>query len=204
MAQQDKIDITGNEDNFRTLKKIDTNFNRLFGSTMIQDADFTFTSTVAAQQMFNATTNGEVFIGNGVYEFETDFNMTGISATSGTFGFALGANNSLVIGSQGWYAIAMKSTLATEAATVSTYNVAANTALTAAGTGTVGWAHIKGIFRVTTPGNLQPQVSFSTITGAPTPSVKINSWFRVRQLSTISTDAVFGEPLPNSNGMNWS
>lgn len=202
MAQR-KIDRTGNESEFRTLAKIDQNFNDLFGSMIVQDADYTFTSTTAAQQMFNATTNGEVGIGIGTYEFETDFNMTGISATSGTFGFALGANNGLVIGSQGWYAIAMKSTLATEAATVSTYNVAANTALTAAGTGTVGWAHIKGVFRVTTGGNLQPQVSFSTITGGPTPSVKINSWFKVRMLSAISTDAVFGEPQPNSNGLNW-
>ena len=141
MAQQDKIDITGNEDNFRTLKKIDTNFDRVFGSAIIQYADYTFTSTVAAQQMFNATTNGEVFIGVGTFQFETMFNMTGISATSGTFGYALGANNGLVIASQAWDAIAMKSTLATEAATVSTFNVAANTALTAAGTGTVGWAH---------------------------------------------------------------
>ena len=59
---------------------------------------------------------------------------------------------------------------------------------------------------MTTPGNLQPQVSFSTITGAPTPSApKINSYFRVSgNSSNISTDAVFGQPTPNSNGMNWS
>ena len=200
MAQR-KIESTGNEDHYRVLRKIDENFDDAFGQMVCLYSAYTLTSQTGVQALFNATTNGQIFLRVGTYEFEADYTLSSMSASSASFGFALGANNGLVIASQGWSSIAMKSTLATQASTVSTFNTAANTALTAAGTGTVGWAHIKGVFRVTTAGNLQPQVSLGSAAAAV---VGANSWFRLFRLDDLATSAVYGQPQPNSNGMNWN
>ena len=201
MAQQDKIDTTGNENFSMALKKIDVNFDRVTGQGQYLAAAYTLVSQTGVQQLFNGTTNGQIFLLPGLYEFECQFTLSSMSASSGSFGFALGANNGLVIGSQFWSAAANKATLATAAQGYCTANTAANTALTAAGTGTVGWAEINGIFRVTTAGNLQPQVSLGVAAAAV---VGINSYFRSWKRSTESGDVVFNQPLPNSNGMVWN
>lgn len=201
MAQQARIDKTGNRGDGLILGDIEDNFTRSFGQGQILAAAYTLVSQTGVQQIFNGTTNGQILLPLGVYEFECQFTLSSMSASSGSFGFALGANNGLVIGSQLWTAFANKATLATAAQGYTTTNTTANTALTAAGTGTVGVAEVNGVFRVTTVGNLQPQVSLGVAAAAV---VGINSYFRIWQRSTLSTDVVFGQPMPNSNGMNWS
>lgn len=204
MAQQHKIDSTGNDSLPITWSHIDTNFTRATGQGQILDAAYTLTSQTAAQQLLNGTTNGEVFLPVGAYEFDCDFSLSSMSASSGSFGFALGVGQTggATLDSQAWYALALKSTLATAATPGATWNVAANTALITASTGTVGWAHIHGVFRVSTAGFVQPQVSLGVAAAAV---VGKNAYFRVWQRSDAYADAVFSAPMPQSNtAFQWS
>ena len=161
-------------------------------------APITLASQTAAQPAFVGTggvlTNGEVTLPVGTYEFVGEFNLSGISATSGSFGFALGTANSAVIGAQSWSAYANKATLATPAAPQFSWNVAANTSIATATTATVGFARLEGTFTLTTAGSIIPELSFTTITGAPTPIVGVGSYFKILPL---------GSPTVTTVG-NWS
>ena len=94
---------------------------------------YTLTSQTAAQKLFNATANGAVTLPTGTFEFVCFFSLSSMSASSGSFGFALTAGTAL-IASQGWQSIAQKgiATLSTATAGQLTYSTGANTALTTA------------------------------------------------------------------------
>lgn len=203
MSQQFEIDRTGNDSLPRTWDHIDTNFTRATGQAIIADAAYTLTSQQAAQQLFAATTNGEIFVPVGVYEFECQFSLSSMSASSGSFGFAIGVGQTggATLDSQFWGSSANKATLATAAQGYQTWNTAANTALTAAGTGTVGAAVITGIIRVSTAGFIQPQVSLGVAAAAV---VGKNSYFRIWQRSDAYADAVFNAPVASGNMLVWS
>jgi len=145
---------------------------------ILSTAYTTVLSQTAAQRMFNATTSGAVNITAGAYEFECVFGLTGMSATSGTFGFAFAGTATYT---QGWNAIAaMQATsLATATSPQLSFNTGASTALATAGVGTFGNAQISGIIRCTVAGTLIPQYSLSI---AATPTVVANSFFRIRPI----------------------
>ena len=157
---------------------------------------YTLTSQTAAQKLFNATANGAVTLPLGTYQFECMFSLSSMSSTSGSFGFALGVGTA-VIGSQGWIAFAQKgtATLATATAEQVTYNTAANTALATASANTVGYAYIKGFFRVTTAGTVIPQVSLGVAAAA---IVGVQSFFKVSPVSSTNAAAT------NISVGNWS
>src|SRR6185437_10797255 len=48
---------------------------------------YTLTSQTAAQKLLNTTTNGAITLQPGVYFFECAFELSGMSSTSGSFGF---------------------------------------------------------------------------------------------------------------------
>ena len=157
-------------------------------------AAITLASQTAAQPAFVGTsggilTNGEITLPIGTFMFDSSFNLSGISATSGGFGFSITAGTPAVIGQQSWEAYANKATLATPVAWQSSWNVAANTELVTATTATVGFARIRGSFTLTTAGPIIPNLSFTTITGSPTPIVGVGSYFAVSQLgnATVTT-----------------
>jgi hypothetical protein len=161
---------------------------------VVLNTTYTLTSQTAAQKLFNASTNGAVTLPIGTYQFECFYSLTGMSATSGSFGFALVAGTA-VVGSQGWWSMAQKgtATVATATAAQFTYNTAANTTLATASTNTVGYAFIKGIVKITTAGTLIPSVSLGVASAAV---VGINSYFKIAPVT--------GASAANITVGNWS
>jgi len=144
---------------------------------------YTLTSQTAAQKLFNSSTNGAVTLPVGTFAFECEFNLSAMSATSGSFGFALGGTAAFT---QYWTAIANKAALATTTNVQSTFNTAANVALATANTTTTGYARITGQLVVTVAGTVIPQVSLGQLAAA---IVGLGSFFRIRPLgsSTVTT-----------------
>jgi hypothetical protein len=148
----------------------------------------TLTSQTAVQPIFDGgggTTNGAVTLPVGTYQYEMSFALTGMSATSGSFGFGLGGTATKTFS---YHATTSKAgtSLTTGQATLQTFGSAANTALQTASTGTVGTALIKGIMRVTVTGTVIPQVSLTVASAAV---VQANSYFKVSPIgnATVAT-----------------
>lgn len=153
---------------------------------LIQTATYTLTSQTAAQKLFNASTNGQVTLVAGTYEFECTFSLSSMSGSSGAFGFALGGGATFT---QAWVATARKSALTDTATTnpaVVSYNTAANTALVAANTVTTGFARIVGLVTVSVGGTVIPQVSLGV---AATAVVGVGSYFKIRALGGATASA---------------
>jgi hypothetical protein len=143
----------------------------------IQGGTFTLTSQTPAQKLFNSPTNGSLTVGGArTYLFECEFDLSSMSATSGSFGFALGGTATFTY--LKWWSNANKAALATAAASQSTVNAnaAANTAIASATTNTVGWAFVQGILRVNAGGTIIPQVSLGIAAAAV---VGRDSYFRI-------------------------
>jgi hypothetical protein len=153
---------------------------------ILLQAAYTLTSQTAAQKLFNTPTNGQVTLTAGTYEFECFYSLSAMSATSGSFGFALGGTAILT---QFFYATAGKgaAAVATATATQSTYNVAANTTLATASVNTVGFAQISGIINVSASGTIIPQVSLGIAAAA---IVGIGSYFRIRPIGNTTVTSV--------------
>jgi hypothetical protein len=135
----------------------------------------------SSSQLLNGTSTGAVTLHVGTYEFECAFSLTGMSSTSGTFGFYLGGT---FAGTQAWQANASKvTTLSAAAPSYSSFNTAINTALMPASTLTSGLAFIKGIIRVTTPGTVIPTVTVSTSASV---TIGANSYFKISPLGSSS------------------
>jgi hypothetical protein len=200
---QQRLDRNNNEDDVVRIARIDANFDDIFDLVQVLNVDFPFIATTAAQQLLNGSPNGAINLDSGLYEFETMFSITNMSTSSGTFGFALGGT--ATFDSQQWTALANSaSPLSTESSDQVSFNIAANTALDAAATTGVGWAWIRGLFRLLAKGTVIPQVSFSTVGTIAT--VKKNSFFRVKKLSAISKAVLISPPmpLPSANTPFWS
>jgi hypothetical protein len=153
---------------------------------ILLQAAYTLTSQTAAQKLFNTSTNGQVTLTAGTYEFECFYSLTAMSASSGTFGFALGGTATFT---QSYLALGQKGTgtAATPNALQSSYNVAANTTLASASTNTVGQASISGIINVSASGTIIPQVSLGIAAAA---IVGIGSYFRIRPIGSTTVTSV--------------
>jgi hypothetical protein len=157
----------------------------------ISSTPYTLVSQTGAQKLLNTSTLGGVTLPVGTYFFFCEFALTSLSATSGTFGFALGGT--ATIGSQAWGSTTQKSGgLATATAAQLTWSTAANTAISAGNTSQNGVAIIRGSFRITTAGTVIPQVSMSQAAAA---IVQPLAFFRVSPISPSSTATTVG---------NWS
>jgi hypothetical protein len=154
----------------------------------MQGGTFTLTSQTAAQKMFNSPTNGQITVGGTrTYLFECEFDLSAMSATSGSFGFALGGTATYTYNK--WWSFGDKATLATAAAPQSTMNAnsTANTTIVTATTGTVGWAWIRGILRINAGGTIIPEVSLGVAAAA---IVGRDSYFRLWPLGTSTVTSV--------------
>ena len=151
---------------------------------LLQSA-YTLTSQTAAQKLFNTPTNGQVTLSVGTYGFECAYSLSAMSATSGSFGFALGGTATFT---QFYSAIALKSTSLSSAGSASTtYNTAANTNVSGTNTATAGIANISGIINVSVTGTIIPQVSLSVAAAA---IVGIGSYFRIRPIGSTTVTSV--------------
>lgn len=143
----------------------------------VLNAPYTLASQTATQKLFNATANGAITVlAATTYFFESYFDLSALSSTSGSFGFALGGTATLT--SQKWDSVGAKvATLTTAIAPQNTANnVGANIAIVTASTAVNGWAKVKGIIRVNAGGTIIPQISL----GIASPVVVgINSYFRI-------------------------
>lgn len=147
---------------------------------------FTLVSQTAAQKLFNSPANGAVTVGaNRTYQFECVFDLTTLSATSGGFGFAFAGTATLT--RQKWLATANKAVLATQLAWQTSLNTAANVAICAASTATVGAAYIRGILTVGAGGTIIPQVSQATASAA---IVQADSYFRIWAVGADTVQSV--------------
>lgn len=145
---------------------------------------YTLTSQTAAQKMFNTSTNGALTVQAGTtYIFDCDFNIGSMSATSGTFGFAIVLGGGASVTSIQWISQAGKSaTPATPFGLENTFNTtAANTTLTTASTVTQGAARIQGIIRINVGGTITPSVSLTVAAAAV---VGANSRFSLYPIGT--------------------
>lgn len=138
---------------------------------------YTLTSQTGAQKLFNTSTNGQVTLPVGTYFFECFFDLSSMSASSGSFGFDLTAGTATIAGIK-WWSTANKAALATAAAPQTTVNTAANTAIATATTNTVGWARITGKVRISAAGTVIPKVSLGVAAAAV---VGADSYFRIWQ-----------------------
>ena len=149
------------------------------------NVNLTLVSQTAAQKAFNGTSNGALTLPVGTYEFECFLPLSGMSATSGSFGFALGGTATIVAV---WWSIASKlgTASATPEATQTTYNLQsnANTALATASTATTGFAICRGFFTVSVTGTVIPQVSLGVAAAA---TVAAGAYFFCRLMSATSS-----------------
>jgi hypothetical protein len=136
--------------------------------------------------LFNTSTNGQVTLTAGTYGFDCFYSLSAMSASSGSFGFALGGTATFT---QFFYATAQKgaAAVATATATQSTYNVASNTTLATASVNTVGYAQVSGIINVSVAGTVIPQVSLTVAAAAV---VGIGSYFRIRPIGSTAVTSV--------------
>lgn len=149
----------------------------------------TLTSQTAAQAIFDGgggSATGAVTLPVGTYQYELSYGLTGMSATSGSFGFALGGTATKTFNFNA-HASKVGTSLTTPMAVVSTFGTAAITTLVANSTGTVGRAFIKGIIRVTVAGTVIPQVSLTVAAAAV---VQTNSYFKVSPIGNATVAQV--------------
>jgi hypothetical protein len=140
----------------------------------------TLTSQTAAQQIFAQTTHGAVTLPVGTYEFEVFVPVSGLSATSGSFGFALGGTATF---NQDWWSLANKlGANGTPETAQMLFGTAAVTTLATASTATSGMFWIRGTIRVSVAGTVIPQISL-TVAAAGTVGVGAYCFFRYMSIS---------------------
>jgi len=146
-----------------------------------QTADYTLTSSVATQKLFNASTNGTLGLGTGVYTFECELYLTTMSATSGNMAFHILGGGGATLGSILYLVDGIDSTTPLDAAARSgsaSVTSASVASVSAAGTGTGLVVRIHGTFNVTAAGTIIPSCALVTANAA---IVKAGSYFKCRR-----------------------
>jgi hypothetical protein len=148
-----------------------------------RSATRTLTSQTALQNMF-ASTEDELAITPGVYEFWCDFTLSSMSASSGDFGFAVAGTATFTGRFNAWSAKVADITAPHAHEGISTATLS-GTSLVTASTATTGEAHIHGWLTVTVAGTLIPQVSLGVAAAAVLGS---NSTFKIRKMASASAN----------------
>ena len=170
---------------YKTNNASNRGVSHAFQYIMTNGSAYTLTSQTGVQKLFNGSTNGTITLPVGLYRFECMYSLTSMSATSGSFGFALGGTATFT---QLWWASALKTAAgAAPAADGNSWNTAANATLITANTTTTGMAMINGTIRVTVAGTIIPQVSLGVAAAA---IVGGNSYFQISQIADTSTKTV--------------
>ena len=146
-------------------------------------------SQTAVQPIFNTITNGAVTLKSATnYYFECYLYITGMSTTSGSFGFAIAGT--ATFSNISWNSIGSKAaTLTTAAAPSVTHNISAanNATLVTASTAAAGWVLIKGRCRILAGGTFIPQISLGIAAAA---SINQQSYFKITAISDNLTDYI--------------
>jgi hypothetical protein len=153
-----------------------------------QGGTYTLASQTALQKLFNSPSNGALNVGaSRTYLFDCHYDLSSMSASSGSFGFGIAGSATLTFIK--WWSFANKAALATAASAQSTMNLNsnANTTIVTATTNTVGWAHIRGIIRINASGTIIPGVSLGVAAAAV---VGRDSYFRIWPYGTNTVASV--------------
>jgi hypothetical protein len=134
----------------------------------------TLVSQTAAQPLFNSSPNGAITLAAGTYFFECFFTLSGMSGTSGSFGFSFGGT--ATIAGQLWETEGNKGALGTAAAAQNTVNVGSSLAIVSPTASAYGWARISGKLRISGAGTLIPSVCLGVAAAAV---VGTDSYFKI-------------------------
>jgi hypothetical protein len=158
-------------------------------SYILQNTDRTLTSTTAAQQIFNQTTNGRITLTTGLYEFQLLIDIDTMSATSGNATFSLvgaGTATAFIELAQA-VGIDNNNELGTGARTGDGMRAGAGTlALASSATGTAVLSEIYGTFEVTVAGTLIPSIALDTAVPAV---VRAGTFMRITKLGNAGVYA---------------
>lgn len=178
--------VNGEDVDASAMNKIGVEINALAPQFITLTSTYTLTSQTGAQKLFNTSANGRISLPIGLYFFDCFFDLSSMSASSGSFGWTLAAGTATIAGIK-WHSYANKAALATAASPQSTVNTAANTTIATATTNTVGWAKIAGKVRISAEGTVIPQVSLGVAAAAV---VGVDSYFRIWQASLVPTTVI--------------
>lgn len=157
------------------------------------DSAYTLTSTTATQKLFNATTNGALTLGPGVYEHQALIRLTGMStgASTNLSYTVLGAGTASLAANSVTFSTGADGgvTVATAQSGSMTVGVATPQPIVTAATSQFLHAHVRGVFRVNTEGTIIPSVSLGTAAAAV---VTAGTYFMVKRRSSISGDTFYG------------
>jgi len=138
------------------------------------------------KQLFNASTNGAITVeASTAYEFECLVRLTGLSGTSGTFGF--GFLGTATYTRVSYLAIANKTASGVQTASSHTFGIAATyTIISAANTTTTGYVSVKGILIINAGGTVIPSMGAQFTS---TYTVVAGSYFKITKLgsNTLTT-----------------
>lgn len=153
--------------------------------------EYILTSTTATQKLFNATTNGALSLGVGIYEYRALLFLNSMSGTSGNLTFdilgagtaSLGANSlSYVTGQDGSTTVAGSQSGAPFVVSTNTPAVSATSNNTFAG-------RFRGLVRVTSAGTIIPSLRLQTAAAA---RVQPGSHFIIKKIAEDSADTFSG------------
>lgn len=144
-------------------------------------ANYTLTSAITVQKLFNWSTNGALTLATGRYQFRTMIYITGMSATSGNAAFSLAGTATLadrvmnVLGIDSTTPLAAATS--TGSATITSATVASMVTPTV---GTGMFVEIGGMFNVTVTGTIIPSIQLVTAAAA---IVQAGSYFECVRIS---------------------
>jgi hypothetical protein len=156
-----------------------------------QNATYTMTSTTAAQKLFNASTNGALYMPIGTYRYEALLYLTSMSATSGNGTFGILGAGTATISSALSQVVGVDSAIAAGAAAGQSYwtGVNSNGTLVTTSTATALGVTIRGTFRVSAAGTIIPSFSLQTAAAA---IVQTDSYFSTTRISASATATTYG------------
>lgn len=158
---------------------------------MMLSAEYTLTSTTATQKVFNATTNGALSLGVGIYEYNSLLHVLGMSSVSGNLAFdLLGAGTATISTNSLSYTTGQDgNTTTTNTQAGATFVTSTAASAVTSSVQTTFAARFRGMFRVTSAGTIIPSVRLVTAVAA---RVQTGSHFMVKQLADDSAETFSG------------
>ncbi|MEK9157690.1 MAG: hypothetical protein AAB638_00720 [Patescibacteria group bacterium] len=184
------------------LPKLTTDANTIYGTTdignsgaipvmnlIIQDANYTLTSTTSEQKLFNVSANGRLTLETGTYLFECVSSISSLSATSGNGAFDILGAGGATIGTVLYHSVGVDGNTATAATQTGSTMIQGQSpaSMQTAGTGTTWNFRLKGTFRVTVAGTIVPSVSLVT---AAAGVVRAGSYFSCYRIGSSSLTSI--------------
>lgn len=150
-----------------------------------QAASRTLTSTTTEQKLFDSVANGTLTLPTGVYYFDCQMYITGMSATSGNLAFDILGAGTGVLADILYHAIGIDGLAATAAAQTGSTSILGQSvaSIVSAVTATGVSVSIRGSFEVTTAGTIIPSVTLVTAAAA---TVAAGTYFRCERWGAIN------------------